>query len=71
MSDCSVALQNTAASCAPALWAPPSMTLRRVAETYLKPELASTAVITHPGADIVAERQVTTHPTGSSLSESK
>ena len=33
--------------------------LRRVAETYLKPELASTAVITHTaGADIVAERQL-------------
>jgi Zn-dependent M16 (insulinase) family peptidase len=33
--------------------------LRRVAETYLKPGLASTAVITHTaGADIVAERQL-------------
>ena len=33
--------------------------LRRVAETYLKPELASTAVITHTaGADIVAKRQL-------------
>ena len=33
--------------------------LRLVAETYLKPELASTAVVTHTaGADIVAERQL-------------
>ena len=33
--------------------------LRRVTETYLKPELASTAVITHTaGADIVAGRQL-------------
>jgi hypothetical protein len=33
--------------------------LRRVAETYLKPGLASTAVITHTaGADIVAEHQL-------------
>ena len=31
--------------------------LRRVADTYLKPELASTAVITHTaGAEIVSER---------------
>ena len=33
--------------------------LRRVTETYLKPERASTAVITHSGgADIIAERQL-------------
>ena len=31
--------------------------LRRVTETYLRPELASTAVITHTaGAEIIAEQ---------------